>query len=262
MKSIGFFKADTLVNLVNWIGIPFFFLYVICMAVAPWFQGGRDWAHVQNVWDRWQTLNAGILAFIASVIALNISKYRVNKQRERQFISARAFLPHALSELITYYKQSAKLFLEVWPCLEKRDERPPFPLASVVPELPESYKETFSRCIEQAEPDVGDYLAMILVQLQVHHARMKDLYASLTQPSHLVVVRANVMSYMYRLAQLQVLVEKIFPFARGTEKFENSSPVWDDYRNAYGNLDISPEDFDDLVGFTKRAIERSERKQG
>ena len=47
-----------------------------------------------------------------------------------------------------------------------------------------------------------------------------------------------------------------FGFARGMESFNGSNIVWEDYRNAYSNLDIDAEDVDDLVGFTQRAISR------
>lgn len=256
MKYLGFFKTDALVNVVNWGGALAFPIYIFCMGVAPWVQGRWDWIYVQSVWDRWQTLNTGVLAFIASVIALNISRYHAYKQRERQFVAAKAFLPHALSELISYYKQSAKLLQEVWGRIENEEVRPPIAFEAAIPELPKDYQEIFSRCIEQAEPDVGDYLAKILMRLQIHNARMKEMYVSLTQESRMVVTRANVISYMYRLAQLQVAANKLFPFARGMERFNNANPIWEDFHNAYANLDIQPEDFDDLIDFTKRAIER------
>lgn len=256
MKYIGFFKADAMANVVNWISVPAFFLYILCMAIAPWVQGGWDWIYVQSVWDRWQTLNTGVLAFGASVIALNISRYHTNKQRERRFVAAKAFLPHALSELIAYYKQCAKLLQEVWDLFENEELRAPITLNTVAPELPRDHQDIFNRCIEQAEPDVADYLAKILMRLQIHNARMKEMYLSLTQGDHTLVLQQNVMSYLYSLAQLQVAANKLFPFARGMKTFDNTNPTWDDYRNAYANLDFWWEDFQDLEGFTKRALER------
>jgi hypothetical protein len=56
------------------------------------------------------------------------------------------------------------------------------------------------------------------------------------------------------------LINKIFGFARGSESFDGSDLVWEDYRNAYGNLDIWPEEVNDLQGFTLRAIERNKTK--
>lgn len=226
------------------------------MVIFPWVKVWGDWEHVQKVWDRWQTLNAGILAFIASVIALNISKYHENKQRERRFIAARAFLPHALSELFAYYKQSAKLFVEAWKKINSK-ALTPFTLETALPELPQSYKETFSRCIEQAQPEVGDYMAAILVALQLHNSRMESLYEELTQPSSMVVSTNNVKSYLYSLAKVHVLSARLFPFARGEMEFDNTDPAWSEYQNTYQNLDVWLDEIDDLAGFTQRAVQRA-----
>lgn len=253
MKHIGIVKADTMVSIMNWVGIPLFLVYALCMLGAPWLNG--DWIFVQKVWDRWQTLNVGVLAFISSVIAFNISKYNANKQRERQFVAAKAFLPHALSELTSYCKLGSILLREAWERLGDTEVQPS-PIAAELPELPESYKETFSRCISEADPDVADYLANILVKLQVHHSRLKELKDTFGQGGRMVWVRPNVMSYLFRLGELQALINRLFGFARGMEPFDGSSLLWEDYRNAYSNLDVEIADVDDLEGFTNRAISR------
>ena len=253
MKHIGIVKADTMVSIMNWVGIPLFVAYSLSMLAAPLLKG--DWAYVQAVWDRWQTLNVGVLAFISSVIAFNISKYNANKQRERQFVAARAFLPHALSELTSYCKLSSILLREAWDLLADREARHK-PLAVELPELPESYKETFSRCISEADPEVAGYLADILVKLQVHHSRLKELKNSFGQDGRMVWVPQNVMSYLFTLGDLQAMINRLFGFARGMEPFNGSNLLWEDYRTAYANLDIDVDDVDDLEGFTQRAISR------
>jgi hypothetical protein len=261
MKLIGFVKADTRVAIINWIGVPLFFVYVISMFIVPLFEEGWDWAGVQNVWDRWQALNVGALALSSSVIAFNIAKYNSDKQRARQFVAARAFLPHALSELTSYCKSSAKLLKEAWERGGNLGAGSASPLEVALPELPESYKETFSRCIGEAEPDVGDYLARILMRLQIHHSRLLELRNSFSPGSRTLPIRENTKSYLYSLAELQALINKLFGFARGSEPFDGSDLVWEDYRNAYGNLDIWVEEVDDLQAFTLRAIERKKSNQ-
>jgi len=242
-----------MVSIMNWIGIPLFVIYFLSMLVAPCLTG--DWVYVQEVWDRWQTLNVGVLAFISSVIAFNISKYNANKQRERQFVAARAFLPHALSELTSYCKLSSILLREAWEQMADPEARRNS-LVAELPELQESYKEVFSRCISEASPDVADYLADILVKLQVHQSRLKELKSSFGQNGRMIWVRQNVMSYLFSLGELQALINRLFGFARGMETFDGSKLVWEDYRNAYANLDIVVEDVDDLEGFTQRAVSR------
>jgi hypothetical protein len=263
MKNALFSKADERVSYLTWTGGLLFLLYAICMFVYPAFSNGWDgwnWDYIQRVWDRWQTLNAGVLAILASVIALNISKYHESKQREWRFIAAKAFLPSALSELLGYFKLSAKLFVEAYESLERNPPSNHIPLTTALPKLPVSYAETFRQCIDQAEPDVGEYLANILVELQVHHSRMTELHEAYSADSRMMSNKSSLKSYIYRLGQLYALVGKVFPFARGQEGFDRSALVWENYRNAYGLLDVEIEDIEDLAGFTNRAIERATTK--
>jgi len=256
LKHIGIVKADTLIQIINWVGMPLIGVYLICMIIAPWIAAGGDWGYVQSVWDRWQSLNVGILAFIASIVAFNISRFNENKQRERNFIAARAFLPEALSELTGYFKSSASLLTEAWQRAKDKADGGKTPLHAPTPALPAGYKETFSRCIELAEPDVGEHLAYMLLRLQVHHSRLQELANSFREDGRMIIVPQNIISYLYRLSELQALTNRIFPFARGLEEFDSSDLVWEDFRNAYGNLDIWVDEFDDLAGFTHRAIAR------
>lgn len=257
MKHIGIVKADTLISIINWVGMTLIGVYLICMIIAPWIAAGGDWGYVQRVWDRWQSLNVGVLAFISSIIAFNISRYNEHRQRERNFIAARAFLPEALSELTTYFKSSGSLLKEAWQIANDKEDRSKTPLDAPTLALPAGYKETFSRCIELAEPDVGEYLAYMLMRLQVHHSRLQELANSFGEDSRTIIVPQNIISYLYRLSELQALTNRVFPFARGLDEFDSKGLVWEDFRNAYANLDIWVEDFEDLTGFTQRAIARN-----
>jgi hypothetical protein len=226
------------------------------MIIAPCYISGCDWRYVQNIWDRWQSLNVGVLAFISSLIALNISRYNDNKQRERNFVAAKAFLPEALSELTGYFKLSASLLKEAWTRTKEGGVRDGTPLQTAMPALPERYKEIFSRCIEQAEPDVGEYLAKIVMRLQVHHSRLQELANSFDGEGDTIFVSGNIRSYLYKLAELQALTSRVFPFARGMEDLNRRALDWDDYSNAFGNLSVWVDQFDDLAEFAQRDIER------
>jgi hypothetical protein len=259
LKHLGILKTDTLVNVINWVGGLSVPAYVVAMLIVPIVMG--DWAYVQNVWDRWQTLNMGVLAFISSMAAFNIAKYNANKQRERDFVAARALLPDALSELIGYLRASARLLSEAWERVDSGALRPPAPMNSTFPELPGGYKETFSRCISSAEVDVGAFLANIIVRLQIHHSRLKETHRVLSEGGSLVLTKPNLMSYFYGLGKIQALINKLYEFARGEGIFDGSNLEWEDYRNAYRNLNIEIEDIDDLVEFSQRAIKRDAEKE-
>lgn len=256
MKYLRILKPDELVNLLNFVGLPVAGLYAFCMLIWPWVASCGDWGYVQNVWDRWQSLNVGMLAFISSITAFNISRYNAEKQRQRNFIASKAFLPAALSELVSYFRDSAIVFKLGWE--SERGSSPDFD----VPELPHEYKSVFSECIRHAEPRVGDYLSRILVWLQVHDARMRTYVEQQGNERFFNPDRHNLISYFYRLGELQAMVNKLFEFARNMGEFDPTPLDWEDFRSAYGNLDIWQDEIriDDemnLEAFTKRAIARN-----
>lgn len=243
-----------MICLLNWVGIPVVFLYLLGMFVYPWLDSSGDWPHVQDVWDRWQALNTGMLAFVSSLVAFNISRYNAEKQRQRDFLAARAFLPAAFSELIKYFKESGLTMIAAWSYKEGEPEKS-------CPNLPEDYKEVFSQCIKHAETEVGNTLAYILARLQVHDARLRDLSVKMDGKKRYHPDRINLIAYMYKLGELQALVNKIFDYARGEAEFDASPLEWEDFRNAYLNLKIQVTGMRanaelNLEEFTKRALAR------
>lgn len=248
------FNAETYIKLIIkfkliWVGS---IVYLSAMVVAPVYQGNWDWVYIQNVWDRWQGLNVGMLAFIASIIALNISRYKAEQERKRNFIAAKAFLPEALSELTGYCNESMAVFAEVY---SRSTDNTTLEIS--IPELPEGYRTVFQDCIRTAEPDVGDFLvdilAYILMRLQVHHSRMQALaQKGVIRPS----AKDNIISYLYCIAEIQAKINRTFNYARGLEDFDRSPLVWEDYRNALSLGGINPKDYEGLQGFIERKIKR------
>lgn len=258
MKHLGVIKSDTWISILNWIGTPAILIYIVAMLIEPWFvSDGNSWDYVQEVWDRWQTFNAAVIAFVSSLIAFNISRFNEHKQREREFVAAKALLPQTLSELTRYFKDSSIFLKDVWDQLATNpNARPTVQIA--LPALPETYQSVISGCIKHAEPDVGQYLAEVLKDLQIHNARLSDMHVNLSYPhATMLVIPHNVMSYLYSLGKLQAMVNRLFGFARNSEPFKDDALTYEDFRSAYsGTFGLWPEDIDDLVGFTQRAISR------
>jgi len=252
----GYFRSSKILNLLSICCFLAGALYAISMLVYPWFVSPRGWKHVQLVWDRWQGLNVGMLAFLSSVIAFNISRYNAEQQRGREFLAAKAFLPQAFSELSEYFRSSASILASAW----ARQENENIDIAR--PQLPSDYREIFQKCIRHATPEVGQYLVGILVQMQVHGARMREFFRRDDGIIRINSDRSNLISYLYRLGQLQALINKNFDFARNIDPFDSKPLDWEDFRNAFGNLNIwydhyVVDDRTNLEGFTKRAIERN-----
>jgi len=257
MQNLGIFKADKLIATLNYVGLPLAALYVTCMFIIPLVQSAGDWAYLQGVWDRWQSLNVGMLAFISSIIAFNISRFNAEKQRERDFLASKAFLPEALSELTTYCRESALLLNEGW------GVQPGSSPTLKVPELPKEYKSIFGECIRHAEPEVGDYLSQILVWLQVHDSRIRSYAKQYHSTGQFQSQKSLLITYFFKLGELQAMVNKLFDFARNMAEFDSRPLKWKDFHTAYANLDIWEEkirisDNLNLETHTKKALSGDE----
>lgn len=175
------------------------------MCVVPWFYG--DWDYVHGVWLDWQTLNTGVLAFLSSITAFNISSVAVEKQRQRDFAASRALLPQKLDDLCQYLSESAKSLQSAYHHSKNRSEMSEIK----VPKLSDAHFEAFQKCIQHATPEVGDYLAKVLNMLQVHGARLKSVCK---KPQ---TNRRYYNTLFFGLAELKVSVDDLFPLARGEE---------------------------------------------
>ena len=205
MYRFGLFKPKFYVGLLNYVGVPSIIIYFVFMCVVPWFYG--DWDYVHGVWLDWQTLNTGVLAFLSSITAFNISSVAVEKQRQRDFVASRALLPQKLDDLCQYLNESATSLQGAYYHSKNRSEMSEI----AVPKLSDAHFETFQECIRHATPEVGDYLAKVLNMLQVHGARLESVCK---KPQ---TNRRYYNTLFFGLAELKVSVDDLFPLARGEE---------------------------------------------
>ena len=234
MKLLRFLKLYGLLDVLKWGGVAAALIYFASMFVLPCVYGQGDWDYIQSVWDRWQSLNAAMLAFFSSITAFYISIFNSNKQRSRDFKASKAFLPSTLSGLINYFQASASVYKKGWDVNDQSKQE----FKPELPQLPKDYGQVFANCIKHAEPDVGDCLAQILVKLQVHNSRMQEYINQATQDDNFTPGNLNLITYFYRLGELYGLVGNFFEFARNLEEYNPRPLALDDFDNAYGCLNI------------------------
>ena len=244
-KSTIMDRLDAL-KLVNWIILPVWFLYFFCMFIYPFIVLGWRWDEVQGVWARWQGINAGMLALLSSIIAFNIGINKAERQRKRDFIVSIAFLPDALSKLSAYLSASALVLDKAWEKPEKSA-----PLNITPPVYPSEVKEVFGNCIRDADYHVGEYLSGILKRLQIHEARLEKFFPRETDRTFESISKPQIIDYIYRLGQLKGMIDRVFPFSRGQPELDTSPLIWDDFKNAYGALDLWYEDYSIKEGSMK-----------
>lgn len=242
------FKLDNIITVLRVPLALFGCIYLISMFVSPWIMGGWRWSYVQDVWDRWQGVNVGILAFAAGFIAFEITRYNESRQSQREFLAARAFLPEALSALTTYLEESAQAYMVLW-----NSRHPNVPLR------PSNINDVFASCIRHADAETGEQLAYILTWLQIHHSRLQQYIA--TTPSGTASKRLDVLYGLRLVGELQARVNKLFEFARGMGGLDSRPLAWDDYKAAYVNLGLHIEDLTvgkfSLQSMTEGRIKRS-----
>ncbi len=211
------------------------FPYCFGMVIYPIIREG-SWVHLQSVWSHWQTFNVAMIAFIASIIALSISHVQNEKLRQRRFTSARAFLPQALSNLISYCKETYRFIDEAYQMIESNGINDVPNTLPTVPKIDENVFLTFEKCIEHADPNVGEKLCEILRDLQVHTARINTLGDDIKNP-HLIVMPENVASQYFDAAKITAYANQLYDFARGKGEYSEKSLEKADYTTALLNLD-------------------------
>lgn len=218
-------------------------LYLCFMFIEPFLNNGTN-GLIQVLKD-WQTLNAAFIALFASVIALYATQYNVIKQKERDFIASKAFLPEALSELTEYLESSSKLLLEAYKRESDQADTCKTPLEEELPTLPKKYRVTFRECIHSGEYEISEYLSEILRDLQIHNSRMVNTYQEFSDLRTFIRSPSNKISEIYELAKIYSRIGRLYPFARNEERLDNSSIKRDEMINTFSNLDI--DDIDSLM---------------
>lgn|GEM_PF-679400 len=258
-------KLQNIINMnnVKVIGVIWLTVHFLSMVIYPTYYYSLDWTKIQNVWDRWQTLNAAMVALASGLIAFQITVYREEKQRQRNFVAARSFLPEEFSALTTYCKQSTEIYKEAYKKIPSDPLCPSYSatiietnLTTTIPTLPQGHKRIFQDCISQADSEVAQYLSYILMRLQVHNSRMVALHEECGPRSSLIVSKRNIFENLFIVSEIQCLINKNFDYVRGVKEFDNSALSCSDHKNALLNLKIYLDEFDGLENFIGSKIKR------
>jgi len=238
------------------LGVSILFLLISCLALIA--AGGWKWfaEFLTTTAASWaQALLTAVAIIVTGVIARSTERkvrLKEESQRRRDFRAVQAFLPEALSDLVAYLRASAEVLNSAF------DAGGPAPAGTAMPALPNSVRPIFRDCIQHATPAVGEHLATILRSLQIHHARLQELVTGGSS----IPMRMTILSYMYSLGEIKVMVNRLFPFARNdVDDFEPWTVEFKEFRTAYFNLDIDPDDVESagigtLSEFTKRRVPR------
>lgn len=190
-------------------------LYITSMVAYPFYISGLDWNYVQAVWNTWQTLNAAMIALLASIIALAAAMYSEHQKRERELLAAKALLPEALTQLIYFCKHSAGLLKEAYINRnEPNSDRYLLYINGDFYQIPEWVGSAFQGCIVAANKPDAIYMADILAELQVIRARLVDIHYDSNREQELLVMPDDIIAHIRKLGYFAARVTALFPYAR------------------------------------------------
>lgn len=202
-----------------------FFTYFLSMIIIPAFKHDFDWIKIQSIWDRWQSLNAAMIALAASIVALKITTHNYKKDRENNFRAAKAILPHALSDIAEYHKKCAGIHNVLYikaACKESPNE---FIRSFEIPAIPTEAITAFTECIRYSEINIGTYLSKILEELQVINARIKTIKSDEIRLENTTHSSAFFIKY---IAESRAKIDSLFKYARNIKDFSEYHPTFDD----------------------------------
>lgn len=247
-------KLD-LMKTVEVIGWAFLSIYFLSMVVFPSIHYCLNWKNIHAVWHDWQTFNAAMIAFASSLIAFKITTYKEEKQRQRNFIAARAALPNTLRLLTKYCKNSLPLITEINNNINNNASCVRTPLKNNLPNFPKNTHTVFQECIRYADDAFGNHLSTILSLLQIYKSRLAHLYNSCGPNSYEVHKKDDMYEHIYLLIEIQTYIDKTYDYARGKLKFINKSLTWTDFDNTLSSMNIDLRHFSGIGSFIKEMLE-------
>ncbi len=216
-------------NFLLWLSLA---LYLFSMIVFPIFEYFKSGQSAFDVWSRWQSLNVGVLAFAASIIALNINhinniekQKQIQQNRNQKLKATLALLPLELSRLTSFYKTCIESYLEALNQLggktitKNRDS-----LKTPLTTIPSSITPVFKECIEFSLDGIDDLLKDILSKTQINFARLINLYERFEGKDKIIFGPSSLHNEMFLIAKTETNILRLLQFVRGKEEL-NLSPV-------------------------------------
>ena len=208
----------------------FMVIYISMMLIKPWFDGDFDWIYVQRVWSNWQPFNSAMIAFISALIGLfvvhrkeaierirlkeekEIELVRLNEEKKRNLDAARAFLPSALSEIITYCKNCYESIDKAILINGKNSHH--IYIQNIIEPIPDWLEKSFKDVVYYADKEDSIFIAKIFSDLQIIQARLSIITEENNPDNKNLATIGVVYERIKELGEVVSKVNRLFPFAR------------------------------------------------
>lgn len=249
------------INNILLIASPFAIVYFGAMFIAPLFIYKFNWVDIHQVWMDWQTLNAGILAIISSVIALYSVKYQQIRAESKEVQVARAMFPDTLSELCDYTNAVSRILIRAYELVEGKMFHTANGIGIDMPLKPARHMDVISLIIKNSDDKIIYDLSIFVNKLQILHSRTNTIHSSLYLNSTQLTTKIHVLNQMVLLSEIQAYIGIFFDYSRVENLNKISSKITKEkMRNSISslNLDVGfklPDDLESILNSRFKNIE-------
>lgn len=206
------------------------------MFFLPALRSGLDWTYLQNVWDRWQALNVGLLALVSSIYFYRGSQQVSESARASKFIAAKSLALHKLPYVIKFLQNSVLKLSE-------------FNNGSIYLEKDGvSFEQldlsSLHDCIVYSkDASTQNHFSFLISELQVFNSRL-ELYTDEGFQKKLLLDRLSHENMMFKAATIKSLIDQSFNFCRENNSSLSDEVTYDEIENACRALDICNQSFE------------------
>lgn len=224
-------------ELIKALSLTLIFSWVNAMITVPLITTEFSWIEIQKIWDRWQTLNSGMIALLAAILAIYATQYTENAKRNRELIAAKSLLPLALSELTGYCTHLAMYLKKEFMAWGMTNDIGISINEKETHEIPKSPNEwvfeVFKSCMVHEHETEAKFMASILSDTQVTSARIQSM-----KDNNLLVTENTFSSHADDICELHAKLDRMYMYAREHSLLLTTEITEDEKINSICALDI------------------------
>lgn len=224
-------------------------IWFVCSGLYPYLCSGADWSAVQGVWHRWQGWNVGVMALLASGIALWATKVHERREAAACYHAALLPLPQHLDALTIFCRNTIQWLAEAADANASGRGRVPAGPAPTVP--PQT--GAFLDCVRYAPRGQRKSINRIFAGLQVHSARLRDILDRGDMDQDFAIRE------MANVSVVQAHVDRLFPHVRDAMKFNTSALTEKECFSVIRLAGIDPRRYPALVSYVPLAVSYSNK---
>jgi len=230
------------------VALALFSIWFFASILFPVLEYWGDWERTQAIWNRWQGYNVGVLAVMASIIALYATQSHAISEKKGIFLGALALLPEQLSQLHDYYSKSVDAIFSARDQIPTGKSKEVGTFTGSFPDYPISAHPIIKECLVHGDKEFRQFVSGLLKNMQVHHSRMREIYIGGASSKNLITTRHELENNLAYASIIGKKIDMLFDYARN-EKFGKNML---DKENCYLSLIFIEADIENIDGIDEK----------